>query len=118
MSSSSYKITAKEVRKAAKKNGLEIEYGGYFINNFDGQIKCACPIAQLYMVNHNGDDLDASKCSSWGDKKFGKYFKKGFVTGFDNTPMYGFSVLKGRDRKNYLNGYRNGKKLRRYLLNK
>src|SRR5512146_1989299 len=89
-----FKIHTKEVRRAATKKNLKIksgltvqkeEYDGYGI---------ACPIGAIYCKEKdiNFDDEDAvrhadNSAIEWAEKRYGKYYTKGFVEGFDSSTL-------------------------------
>jgi len=95
-----FKIHAADVRKAAKKTGKRI------VSCKTLQPDCGCPIALLAVASGSKPYI-----WDWAYAEFGREYCNGFVDGFD-----------GFDRCNttqeFKQGYNNGKRLRKFLLNK
>lgn len=127
-----FKIHAKEVRRAAKSKNLKIK-GGVTVQKEEYDyygpdlIGAACPIGALYckekdidLSNEEAVSLADEIALDWGRRRYGKYYVDGFVAGFDspNTLEYELELadVKGSAKKSFINGYKNGEMLARYLL--
>lgn len=116
------KITVDEVRKAYIKTNTVPVKGIWLCSTLN---KCksmgVCALTVQYMVQNNitcepnSDDVE-----EWAVKKYGKFYKNGFITGFDNgnVAIELEHTQRNRERQNVLTGYREGKRIAKYIFNK
>ena len=98
------KITTKQIRNLYKKHNLKVGHTWYL------DCKKICPLGLLHKeLNNRGSAF------YWAYKKYGKRWCQGFTCGFDGVPKEEIAELYYKS-SNFMDGYRNGKIIKRYLL--
>lgn len=101
------RITLKEVKEAAKKNGLEFCTSTW--KNPDGD---SCAMGAIYRKNVPVSRQSTEGFWRWAKRKYGDDYVHGFYFGFDGM----FEGFMSTHNKRSKQGYRDGKKISCALL--